>query len=78
MSKVGSTNIIGQMFKPIITNATYDELNNLKVNNTALTVHNAIIFSVPIDSEGNDIENTGSIWLTDSDGYLYCMSKPIN
>ena len=75
MSKVGSTNVIGQMFKPIITNATWEELNNLKISNTALTVHNAIIFSIPIDDEGEDIENVGSLWLTDSDGYLYCMYK---
>jgi len=78
MSKVGSSNIIGKMFKPIIASTTYEELNNLKIKNVALTVSNAIIFSIPTDAEGNDIENAGSLWLTDSEGYLYCMLKPTN
>jgi len=76
MSKIGSTNIIGQPFKPIITSASYNDLLALKNSNTTVESHNALIFSIPQDADGNDKENEGSIWLTDSNGYLYNISKP--
>ena len=75
MSKVGSTNMTGQIFKPVLTNATWEELSSIE---TPLAAHNAIIFSVPIDKDNEDIKGAGSIWLTDNDGYLYCISNPIN
>lgn len=78
MSNIGSNNITGQSFKPVITNATFDELNNLQINNVQVAANNAIIFSIPQNTDGTDKPGEGSIWISDNDGYLYCMTKPIN
>lgn len=75
MSKIGTINATGTVFKPTITNATYDEL--MEMINTPLNVGNALIFSVP-QSNGEDINGEGSIWMTDGDGYLYPITEPIN
>lgn len=77
MSKVGSEQSRGQVFKSVITNAEFNDLNRLKTNNIPVEAHNAIIFSIP-QQNGEDIEGEGSIWLSDSDGYLYNITKPIN
>lgn len=76
MSKIGTINTTGTIFKPTITNSTYDEL--MTMINTPLNVSNALIFSVPQNSNGEDIVGEGSIWLTDGDGYLYPISEPVN
>ena len=75
MSKIGTINTTGTIFKPTITSATYDEL--MAMINTPLNVNNALIFSVP-QNNGEDINGEGSIWMTDGDGYLYPMTEPIN
>jgi hypothetical protein len=75
MSNVGTT-MINQSFKPIVTTATETQLNSYKNSNKPINVCNALIFSIP--NGENDIVNSGSIWLSDSNGYLYQMTKPIN
>ena len=77
MSKIGKEYIIGKPFTPIVTTLTYDELNNIKEDKSSIEISNAIIFSVPQDTNGDDIENEGSIWLTDNNGYLYSLTSTI-
>lgn len=75
MSKVG--NKTNKTFNPIITDISYDKLNELKnVNKT--TIPNAFIISIPQDTNGNDIEGEASIWMSDEDGYLLNISLPNN
>lgn len=76
MSKIGYYKDIKDTFKPIITNLTETELNEIKVNNKSINISNAFIISIPQDND-EDIEGQGSIWLTDKDGYLYQLTKPI-
>ena len=64
-------------FKPIFTNITNEEFLQKRNNNESLSVKNGFIISIPQDEEGNDIQDKGSIWLTDSNGYLYQLTKPI-
>lgn len=75
MSKIGSQNTTGAIFKPTVTNSSYDEL--MALINTPLNVSNALIFSVP-QKDGQDLVGEGSIWMTDNEGYLYPITKPIN
>lgn len=77
MSKIGTQNTTGAVFKPTITNASYDELYKLMTNNISLNVTNGLIFSVP-QNNGEDIVGKGSIWMTDAEGYLYPITEPIN
>ncbi len=79
MSKIGTESIVGQIFIPIVTTFTYDELNTYRNNNTSIGVNNAIIFSVPQSkSEDNiyDNANETSIWATDNSGMLCPLSFP--
>ena len=75
MSKVG--NKANKTFNPIITDISYDKLNELKnLNKTAIP--NALIISVPQDTNGNDIDGEASIWMSDENGYLFNISMPNN
>lgn len=76
MSKIGLMQLAGASFKPTITSATYEELQSIMENGEPINLTNGLIFSIP-QKDGEDERESGSIWLTDSDGYLYCMTKPI-
>ena len=55
---------------------TVDELRQFE--NQSIGINNAIIFSIPQTSSGEDDKGKGSIWLTDSNGYVYQLTSPIN
>ncbi len=75
MSKVGSkSNMFGKQLNVVITNGTEEQLKNI---NVPLDAKNSLIVSVQSDSEGNDIPESVSLWMTDSDGYLLQLTKPI-
>lgn len=76
MSKICNESIVGQLFKPIITPMTDDELKQFEKQ--SIGINNAIIFSIPQTSSGEDDKGKGSIWLTDSNGYVYQLTKPIS
>ena len=44
MSKIGSQNTTGAIFKPTVTNSSYDEL--MALINTPLNVSNALILQI--------------------------------
>ena len=77
MSTIGSSDVIGTVFKPAITNASYEELKNMMQEKIPVNATNALIFSIP-QKDGEDVVGSGSIWLTDAKGYLYPMTEPIN
>ena len=78
MSKIGTNNIIGKPFIPIVTTLSFNELNELKENNKSIEITNGIIFSIPQDEQtGEDKEYEGSIWLTDNNGLLYPLTLTI-
>ena len=54
MSKIGTEIIVGQIFKPIVTTFTYDELQNYRDNNISIGINNALIFSIPQQGLDND------------------------
>ena len=76
MSKICSESVVGQLFKPIITPMTVDELKQFEKQ--SIGINNAIIFSIPQTSSGEDDKGKGSIWLTESNGYVYQLTSPIN
>ena len=94
MSKVYNTKIVGQVFKPIVTNITYKQLDELREKNLPINITNSIIISVPkIDDESfsetntdiiindeniEDIVGGASIWITDYSGNLYPITFPYN
>ncbi len=78
MSKIGTTDLVGQLFKAVVTTLNDSELDNYVQKDMSIGVNNAIIFSIPQGSEGVDLPGHGSIWISDSNGYLYQMTKPIN
>lgn len=78
MSKIGDPSNLGGVFKPIITNATYKNLKEMSTSGVSINLYNAFIISVPQDSQGEDIEGYGSIWMTDSNGQLYQLTDPID
>ena len=83
MSNIATNSIVGKIFSPIVTNLTYDELDEMRVTDVSINIPNCILFSIPttFNSGKNmyeDNQNEGSIWVTDTNGYLYCMTKPIN
>ena len=43
MSKIGTEVIVGQIFKPIVTTFTYDELKTYRDNDTSIGINNALI-----------------------------------
>ena len=80
MSKIGTEVIVGQIFKPIVTTFTYDELKTYRDNDTSIGINNALIISVPQKQLDNaeyddDIDET-SIWATDNSGLLCPLSFP--
>ena len=80
MSKIGTEVIVGQIFKPIVTTFTYDELKTYRDNDTSIGINNALIISVPQKQLDNaeyddDIDET-SIWATDNSGFLCPLSFP--
>lgn len=74
MSKVGSQ-VDNRSFNPIITNISYESLNNMR--DKSINISNAFIISVP-QNNSEDIVGAASIWMTDENGYLLCISKPNN
>ena len=87
MSRVASTKIVGQVFKPIVTDLTYDELDEIREKNQSINISNSIIFSVPIKTEEaslselngiEDIAGEASIWITDYNGNLQPITFPYN
>ena len=80
MSKIGTEVIVGQMFKPIVTTFTYDELQNYRDNDVSIGINNALIFSIPQQGLDNDTyvdaNNETSIWATDNSGLLCPLSFP--
>ena len=82
MSNIATNSIVGKIFNPIVTNLTYEELDTMRAEETSINIPNCILFSIPqtnyVSGDNEDIQGEGSIWLTDTNGYLYCMTKPIN
>jgi len=80
MSKIGTEIIVGQIFKPIVTTFTYDELQNYRDNDISIGINNALIFSIPqqvLDNDSSvDAHNETSIWATDNSGLLCPLSFP--
>lgn len=80
MSKIGTEIIVGQIFKPIVTTFTYDELQNYRDNNISIGINNALIFSIPqqgLDNDSSvDAYDETSIWATDNSGLLCPLSFP--
>lgn len=80
MSKIGTEIIVGQIFKPIVTTFTYDELKNYRDNDISIGINNAVIFSIPQQGLDNDssVDNheETSIWATDNSGLLCPLSFP--
>ena len=80
MSKMGTEIIVGQIFKPIVTTFTYDELQNYRDNNISIGINNALIFSIPqqgLDNDSSvDAYDETSIWATDNSGLLCPLSFP--
>lgn len=77
MSKIGQLNDANQLFNPIITDLTYEQLLEYANNSISINVPNAFIISVP-QNEGSDKKDAASIWMTDKDGYLLNITKPNN
>lgn len=77
MSKIGQLNDANQLFNPIITDLTYEQLLEYANNSISINVPNAFIVSVP-QNEGGDKKDAASIWMTDKDGYLLNITKPNN
>lgn len=82
MSNIGSSDIVGKQLKAVITNATEAELNAFKNSDKSCEAKNTIIISVPQKTENDgtvhDEEGKISIWLSDNDGKLIQVTKPIN
>ena len=80
MSKIGTEVIVGQIFKPIVTTFTYEELKNYRDNDISIGINNAVIFSIPqqgLDDESSvDNHEETSIWATDNSGLLCPLSFP--
>jgi len=80
MSKIGTEIIVGQIFKPIVTTFTYDELKNYRDNDISIGINNAVIFSIPqqgLDNDSSvDNQEETSIWATDNSGLLCPLSFP--
>ena len=80
MSKIGTEIIVGQIFKPIVTTFTYDELKNYRDNDISIGINNAVIFSIPqqgLDNDSSvDAHEETSIWATDNSGLLCPLSFP--
>ena len=81
MSKVGTDSILGDSFKPIVTNSSFELLRKLKNDDIPLGVSNGLIFSIPPRADGEDDEGKTSIWMTDGAGklcLLYAASELID
>lgn len=82
MSNIGSSSIIGKQLRAVITTATEEELKLFKQNNRSCDAKNTIIISVPQeqneDGTTQDKEGAISIWLSDNDGKLIQVTKPIS
>ena len=84
MSNISRSNIVGKIFNPIVTDISYETLEDILNNNESINVPDAILFSIPKENNVNnkEFENDkfyeGSIWLTDTDGYLYPMTTTFN
>ena len=76
MSKIGQI-INNRSFNPIITNIDFNTLNGYVTAGKSINVSNAFIISVPQNEDGVDKVGAASIWMTDADGYLLNITKPI-
>lgn len=77
MSNVGSKlNVLNKQLNVIITNGTEQQLHNYEESKTSINAKNALIISIPTDAEG-DISGAASLWITDSEGYILQLTKPI-
>jgi hypothetical protein len=76
MSNIGTSDIVNQTYSSVITTIDYNELKSMMDDNIKVDAKNAIIFSIPRENN-TDIKGAGSIWLTDNDGNLYPLTKPI-
>ena len=77
MSKIGQITD-NRPFNPIITNIPYLKLKDFQDNNKSINIPNAFIISVPQNDNEEDIQGEASIWVSDGDGYLLNITKPIN
>ncbi len=82
MSNIGSLDIIGKKINTVITTATEAELNAFKNSDRSCEAKNSIIISVPQKTENDgtvhDDEGKISIWLSDNNGKIIQVTKPIN
>jgi hypothetical protein len=81
MSNIGSSDIIGKQLRAVITTATETELKSFKESNRTCEAKNCIIISVPQKTENDgtvhDAEGKITLWLSDNDGKLIQVTKPI-
>lgn len=80
MSNIGSKdNSLGKKYELVIANGTEEVFQQLINDNKKLNIYNKVIISIPTNSEtGEDIVGEASVWMTDSEGKLYQLTKPIN
>lgn len=80
MSNIGSKdNSLGKKYELVIANGTEEVFQQLINDNKKLNIYNKVIISIPTNSEtGEDIVGEASVWMTDSEGKLYQLARPIN
>lgn len=71
-------NSLGKELNIIISNGSEIQFAQLESSGTPVQVKNALIIAIPQDSNGNDIQKAASLWLSDKDGYLLELAKPIS
>ena len=71
-------NSLGKELNIIISNGSEIQFAQLESSGTPVQVKNALIIAIPQDSNGNDIQRAASLWLSDKDGYLLELAKPIS
>ena len=78
MSNIGSkSKSFGKDLNIVISNGTEEQFNKLATEGTALQSKNSMIISIPQEN-GKDKIDSVSLWLTDDDGQLLEISKPIS
>ena len=78
MSNIANKNASNKTFNSIITTLSWTDLYKKMNDNIPISATNALIFSIPRSENGEeDLIGEGSIWLTDENGNLYPMTKPI-
>ena len=77
MSNIGSkNNSLGKKYELVIANGSEEDMLKY-VDNKKLNIYNKVIISIPTNSEtGEDEIAAASIWMTDSNGKLYQLTRP--